>query len=47
MSQISLNINGNAHKVDVEDRALLADVLRDNLKLTGTHLRIANHARQF
>ena len=38
MSQISLNINGNAHKVDVEDRALLADVLRDNLKLTGTHV---------
>ena len=38
MSQISLNINGNAHKVEVEDRALLADVLRDNLKLTGTHV---------
>ena len=38
MSQISLNINGNAHNVDVEDRALLADVLRDNLKLTGTHV---------
>ena len=38
MSQITLNINGNAHKVEVEDRALLADVLRDNLKLTGTHV---------
>jgi carbon-monoxide dehydrogenase small subunit len=38
MSQISLNINGNAHTVEVEDRALLADVLRDNLKLTGTHI---------
>ena len=38
MSQISLNINGNAHKVEVEARALLADVLRDNLKLTGTHV---------
>jgi carbon-monoxide dehydrogenase small subunit len=38
MSQISLNINGNAHNVEVEDRALLADVLRDNLKLTGTHV---------
>jgi carbon-monoxide dehydrogenase small subunit len=38
MSQISLNINGHAHNVEVEDRALLADVLRDNLKLTGTHV---------
>jgi carbon-monoxide dehydrogenase small subunit len=38
MSLITLNINGNAHKVEVEDRALLADVLRDNLKLTGTHV---------
>ena len=38
MSQISLNIIGNAHTVEVEDRALLADVLRDNLKLTGTHI---------
>lgn len=38
MSQISLNINGHAHNLEVEDRALLADVLRDNLKLTGTHV---------
>lgn len=38
MSQISLNINGNAQKLEVEARALLADVLRDNLKLTGTHV---------
>ena len=38
MTSISLNINGNAHAVEVEDRALLADVLRDNLKLTGTHI---------
>ncbi len=38
MTPISLNINGNAHTVDVEDRALLADVLRDNLKMTGTHI---------
>ena len=38
MSKISLNINGHAHNVEVEDRALLADVLRDNLKLTGTHV---------
>lgn len=38
MSHISLNINGNDHTLEVEDRALLADVLRDNLKLTGTHV---------
>ena len=38
MSHISLNINGNPHTLEVEDRALLADVLRDNLKLTGTHV---------
>jgi len=38
MSKISLNINGHVHNVEVEDRALLADVLRDNLKLTGTHV---------
>jgi carbon-monoxide dehydrogenase small subunit len=38
MSQILLNINGHVHNVEVEDRALLADVLRDNLKLTGTHV---------
>jgi carbon-monoxide dehydrogenase small subunit len=38
MTPISLNINGNAHTVEVQDRALLADVLRDNLKLTGTHI---------
>ena len=38
MSHISLNINGNDHTLEVEDRALLADVLRDKLKLTGTHV---------
>jgi carbon-monoxide dehydrogenase small subunit len=38
MTPISLNINGNAHTVEVQDRALLADVLRDNLNLTGTHI---------
>jgi carbon-monoxide dehydrogenase small subunit len=38
MSHISLNINGTVHKLEVEDRTLLADVLRDKLKLTGTHV---------
>lgn len=35
---ISVTINGTVHKVDVEDRWTLADVLRDELRLTGTKL---------
>jgi carbon-monoxide dehydrogenase small subunit len=35
---ITLNVNGTEHTVDVEPRRLLADVLRDDLRLTGTHL---------
>jgi aerobic-type carbon monoxide dehydrogenase small subunit (CoxS/CutS family) len=33
---MSLNINGQARKVSVEPRTTLADVLRDELELTGT-----------
>jgi carbon-monoxide dehydrogenase small subunit len=35
---ITLNVNGAARTVEVEPRALLADVLRDELDLTGTHI---------
>ena len=35
---IHLVVNGIAHDVDVEPRRTLADVLRDDLGLTGTHL---------
>jgi carbon-monoxide dehydrogenase small subunit len=35
---ISLTVNGHTHAVDVEDRTLLADLLRDQLHLTGTHV---------
>ena len=35
---ITLKINGVALTVDVEPRALLAHVLRDDLNLTGTHI---------
>ncbi len=35
---VSLSINGRAHSVDVEPRALLVQVLRDDLYLTGTHI---------
>ncbi|WP_433455043.1 (2Fe-2S)-binding protein [Streptomyces sp. CA-142005] len=36
--KITLHVNGTAHPLDVEPRGLLADVLRDDLGLTGTHL---------
>jgi aerobic carbon-monoxide dehydrogenase small subunit len=35
---IHLRVNGTAHELDVEPRRLLADVLREDLGLTGTHL---------
>jgi carbon-monoxide dehydrogenase small subunit len=38
MVAITLTVNGQQHTMEVEPRWLLADVLRDDLKLTGTHL---------
>ena len=38
MRPISLTVNGHTHAVQVEDRTLLADLLRDQLLLTGTHV---------
>jgi carbon-monoxide dehydrogenase small subunit len=35
---IQLKVNGQDQRLKVEPRALLADVLRDQLKLTGTHV---------
>jgi carbon-monoxide dehydrogenase small subunit len=35
---IELKVNGQAHSLQIEPRALLADVLRDQLRLTGTHI---------
>src|SRR5256885_2531748 len=35
---ITLQVNGAARTVEVEPRALLAYVLRDQLDLTGTHI---------
>ncbi len=35
---ISVTVNGTVQKIDVEDRATLAELLRDQLKLTGTKL---------
>lgn len=36
--KITLIVNGTEQSLDVEPRRLLADVLRDDLGLTGTHL---------
>jgi carbon-monoxide dehydrogenase small subunit len=35
---ITLTVNGESHRLEVEPRAHLADVLRDELALTGTHI---------
>src|SRR5437016_12475521 len=35
---IKLTVNGTAHRVEVEDRWTLVEVLRDHLQLTGTKI---------
>ena len=35
---VSLNVNGKAVSAQVEDRTLLVELLRENLRLTGTHV---------
>jgi aerobic carbon-monoxide dehydrogenase small subunit len=35
---IQLTVNGVAHRVQVESRLLLVHLLRENLRLTGTHI---------
>lgn len=36
--EITINLNGKEQSVSVEGRELLVDVLRDKLRLTGTHI---------
>ncbi len=36
--EITLRVNGTAHRIDVEPRRLLSDVLRHRLELTGTRV---------
>jgi carbon-monoxide dehydrogenase small subunit len=38
VSTVKLTVNGKAVTVDVEDRTLLVQLLRENLNLTGTHV---------
>lgn len=37
MTEIETVVNGQPHEVEVEPRLLLLDLLRDRLRLTGTH----------
>ena len=38
MATISLTVNEKSHVVDVEPRTLLVELLRERLRLTGTHV---------
>ena len=38
MADVTITVNGTTHQVAVEPRRILADVLREELGLTGTHL---------
>jgi carbon-monoxide dehydrogenase small subunit len=36
--QISVTVNGTAHQAEVESRLLLVHLIRETLRLTGTHI---------
>ena len=38
MPQVTLSVNGGQHTVEVENRTLLVELLREKLSLTGTHV---------
>ncbi|MFY9820047.1 MAG: (2Fe-2S)-binding protein [Thermoanaerobaculia bacterium] len=38
MATITLKVNGKSHVADVEPRTLLVELLREGLRLTGTHV---------
>ncbi len=38
MTNVAFTVNGDSVQIDVEDRTLLVDALRDKLQLTGTHV---------
>jgi carbon-monoxide dehydrogenase small subunit len=38
VTQVTLMVNGTQHNEDVSDYMLLADFIREKLKLTGTHV---------
>jgi carbon-monoxide dehydrogenase small subunit len=38
MTSVSITVNGRSVSAEVEDRLLLVELLREKLKLTGTHI---------
>jgi len=38
MLTVNMQVNGNPVSGEIEDRTLLATFLRENLRLTGTHI---------
>ena len=38
MAAVSLTVNGKSVSADVDPRTLLVQLLRENLRLTGTHV---------
>jgi carbon-monoxide dehydrogenase small subunit len=38
MPTVTLSVNGKSHTVEVEGRTLLVELLREKLRLTGTHV---------
>jgi len=38
MQRISLTVNGQPHQAEIEGRTLLVELLREQLRLTGTHV---------
>jgi carbon-monoxide dehydrogenase small subunit len=36
--EVTITVNGTAHTVDIEPRQLLVHVIREELRLTGTHI---------
>jgi carbon-monoxide dehydrogenase small subunit len=38
MPQVNLTVNGRSHSIEVEGRTLLVELLREKLRLTGTHV---------
>ncbi len=38
MPQVTVTVNGQTHTVEVEARTLLVEMLRETLRLTGTHV---------
>src|SRR4029077_16745983 len=38
MPTVTLKVNGKKHSVDVDPRTLLVQLLREQLRLTGTHV---------